>query len=180
MKLFVMRHGITEWNEKGITQGRSNNQLSINGIARTEIVANQFKDTKFDAIVCSPLKRTLQTTKIMNSYHNVKIFEDKNLTEIDQGVFSGRKKSELSKEELELKLAHSKECGMESYDEVYARVKNFVKTLKTKYNYENLLVVTHNCIATAIQKILNSETVNFNDRNSLNIFKNSEIKEFEI
>ena len=32
MNLFVMRHGTTVWNEKGITQGRTNNRLSKSGI----------------------------------------------------------------------------------------------------------------------------------------------------
>ena len=31
MNLYIMRHGTTTWNEKGITQGRSNNKLSKKG-----------------------------------------------------------------------------------------------------------------------------------------------------
>ena len=68
MNIFVMRHGTTVWNEKGITQGRSNNRLSSNGIEMVEQVAKEFKNVNFDVIFCSPLMRTVQTAKIMNKF----------------------------------------------------------------------------------------------------------------
>ena len=64
MKVYVMRHGTTVWNEKRITQGRTNNRLSKNGKALTEEVALKHKDVKFDAIYSSPLMRTMQTTTL--------------------------------------------------------------------------------------------------------------------
>ena len=96
MNLYVMRHGTTVWNEKGITQGRSNNRLSKNGIELTELVSKKFKDIKFDVIISSPLMRTIQTANIMNKYHNVKVFKDDELLEIDQGIFTGHYKNSLT------------------------------------------------------------------------------------
>ena len=92
MKIYVMRHGKTNWNENGTIQGRSNNRLSNNGKAVVEEVALKQKDTKFDIIFCSPLMRTMQTANIMNQYHNVKILKDERLIEIEQGIFTRRKK----------------------------------------------------------------------------------------
>ena len=99
MNLYIMRHGTTGWNEKGITQGRSQNRLSKEGKFLAQKQAEKFKNVKFDVIFSSPLMRTMQTANIMNAFHGVKIVKDERLTEIDQGIFTGRHKDSLSSEE---------------------------------------------------------------------------------
>lgn len=88
-----MRHGTTAWNEKGITQGRTNNRLSKSGKVLTEQRAKDFAYKNIDIIFCSPLMRTVQTANIINKFHNVKIQKDDRLIEIDQGIFTGKKRS---------------------------------------------------------------------------------------
>ena len=83
MKVYIMRHGTTVWNEKNITQGRSQNRLSVSGKQLVEKVAKQNSALKIDVIFSSPLMRTMQTANIMNKYHNVPILKDERLTEID-------------------------------------------------------------------------------------------------
>lgn len=180
MNLYVMRHGTTIWNEKGITQGRTNNRLSKQGKLLTENVAEKLKDIKLDVIVSSPLMRTIQTANIINKYHNVKVIKDINLIEIDQGIFSGRKKSSLSEKEQLLRNTRSKQAGMETYEECFDRIKFFVENIKQKYNYKNILVVTHNCCATFIEDVINNKEINFNNNIFLRNFKNAEVKKFII
>lgn len=175
-----MRHGTTVWNEKGITQGRTNNRLSKAGILLVEEKAEQCKDIKFDAIICSPLMRTIQTANIMNRYHNVKIFKDNLLTEIDQGVFSRRKWSSMTDEEIKIKKKRPKEYGMESYEEAYQRAEVFLRYLPKKYPFKNVLVVTHNCTATFLEDILTSRPKDFKNVKFLRNFDNAEIKAFEL
>ncbi|MGN1212587.1 MAG: histidine phosphatase family protein [Christensenellales bacterium] len=180
MKLYVMRHGTTVWNEKGITQGRTNNRLSKNGKLLTEKVAKELQDVDFDGIITSPLMRTVQTANIINKYHKVKILKDDNLIEIDQGDFTGRSKNSLSKKEETLKNKRAKSAGMESYEECFKRVKTFLNTIKQKYNFESVLIVTHNCVATFIEDILTNKKVNFNSNIFLRDFKNAEVRKFVI
>lgn len=175
-----MRHGTTFWNERGITQGRSSNRLSKSGIELVKKAAYNFRNVKIDVIFCSPLIRTIQTANIVNKFHNVKIFKDDLLLEIDQGIFTGRHFKSLSKEELELKKNRSKQAKMESYKECFNRVKNFTDNLKQKYNFKDVLIVTHNCIATFIEDIILNKPINFNDKNFLVNFNNAEIKKFSI
>ena len=125
-----MRHGLTVWNEKGITQGRSNNRLSKNGIELTKQTALNLKNIKFDVIFCSPLFRTVQTANIINKYHNCKVIKNEKLIEIDQGIFTGRKYITLTEQEKQLKNSKSKQCGMESYNEVFNRISDFVFFIK--------------------------------------------------
>lgn len=180
MNLYVMRHGTTVWNEKGITQGRSNNRLSKKGIELTKKSALNFKNQKIDVIITSPLMRTIQTANIVNKYHNAKILKDELLIEIDQGIFTGRISKSLSKEELVLKKTRSKLAKMESYENCFQRAKSFITTIKQKYNYQNVLVITHNCVATFIENILLKKPINFNDAKFLVNFNNAEIKKFQI
>ena len=179
MNLFVMRHGTTVWNEKGITQGQSQNRLSKNGIMLVKNQAKKYANQKFDIIVCSPLMRTVQTANIMNFYHNVKIVKDQKLIEGDQGYFAGKRKDNLTDFELTSKNARSKEFGMEGFDEVEIRVRDFLKTLKQKYPYENVLIVTHNVNATFIDYILRNEPFDAKKYSSLKIFENAEIKSYK-
>lgn len=85
MNLYVIRHGRTNANEQGVIQGRRMGRLSKTGEKDLEKLAKDFEDTKIDIIVSSPLMRTLQTAKIYNQYHNVKIVKDDLLLEVEEG-----------------------------------------------------------------------------------------------
>ena len=50
MNIYLMRHGTTVWNEKGITQGRVNNRLSQSGKAIAEQRALELQNVEFDVI----------------------------------------------------------------------------------------------------------------------------------
>lgn len=175
-----MRHGTTVWNEQGRTQGRRNNRLSRQGILLTQETAKMLKDVQLDVIISSPLMRTMQTANIINKQHKVKVIKDASLIEINQGIFEGRYKNSLSKEEKILKNSRSKDVCMETYEECYQRTKAFIENLKEKYKYENILVITHNCGATFIEDIINNEKVDFNNDKFLHNFKNAEVKKFVI
>ena len=180
MDVFVMRHGTTVWNEKGITQGRTNNRLSESGKLLVETASKKHAKTNFEVIVCSPLIRTVQTANIMNMFHNVKVIKDERLIEIDQGIFAGRAWKSLTEKEKQQKKERSKKCFMETYDEAFKRTENFVLNLKAKYPYKTILIVTHNIIASFIEDILEKKPKDFNDNGFVKNFDNAEIKHFEI
>ena len=131
MKLYIMRHGTTIWNEKNIVQGFSKNRLSKSGKLLVEKQAEKHKDITFDIIIASPMMRTMQTANIMNKFHNVKLIKDDRLREIDQGVFTGRKVSSLNEEEKICQIKKDPKYGMEDYTSVLKRVVEFYEYLKT-------------------------------------------------
>lgn len=180
MNIYVMRHGTTVWNEKGITQGRTNNRLSIAGKQLTETMAKKYQSTKFDIIFTSPLMRTMQTSNIMNKYHNAKIIKDERLIEVEQGIFTGKSKFDLTDKEIELKNSRDKSCKMETYESVYKRTQDFINNLKANCKVENVLIVTHNVNASFIEDILININVDFTNNEHLRRFKNAEIKKFTI
>jgi broad specificity phosphatase PhoE len=175
-----MRHGTTVWNEKQIIQGRSQNMLSKSGKNIVEKRAREYKDENFDFIFASPLKRTMQTANIINKEHNKKIIKDNRLIEIDQGVFAGRKAKSLTNEEKIIKQNFLKEYGLESYESVLNRTKNFLEYLTQNYKNKDILIVTHNIVASFMYKLLINEPINLKENTPVNIFNNAEIKMVEI
>lgn len=175
-----MRHSTTVWNEQRRTQGRVQNKLSESGKKDTYVVAEKLKNVHFDYIFCSPLLRAVQTTNILNKYHKCKVIKDERITDIDQGIFSGRYFDSLTKEELELKRAKDKSCKMESLQEMYFRIKPFFDEITAKHKDKTILVVTHSGVASFLEKMITCPSYDEKVFNSTDNFENSEVKKFVV
>lgn len=180
MKIYVMRHGTTNWNEIERIQSRSQNRLSKAGIEIVEKRALEYKDVKFDIIYASPLMRTMQTARIMNKYHNVPIIKDERIIEIDQGILAKRLMKSLTEEERRFKVVRSALYKMESYESVFKRTKEFLEWLIKNEIHENILIVSHNNLCSFMEYILKNEEVDFGDHEKINCFGNAEVKCFEV
>ncbi len=179
MNIYLMRHGTTVWNEKRITQGRSQNRLSKSGKTLTEQVALGFASTPIDIIYTSPLMRTVQTANIMNEYHHVPIQKEDRLTEIDQGIFTGVPGYNLTPQQRQQKASKDPVCGMESYASVGKRVRQFFEELRTTCPYDNVLIITHDVTASILELIIQGKKLDFDHPHFRN-FNNAEIKHFVV
>lgn len=84
MKLYVVRHGRTNCNEKNIFNGRYDEDINIIGVQQAKILANKIKKLDIDLIISSPMKRTVSTANIINK-KNVPIILDDNFIERSLG-----------------------------------------------------------------------------------------------
>ena len=175
-----MRHGEMVWNQKGITQGVSNNRLSKNGKQQAKVTGEKTKDINFDLIISSPLMRTIQTANIINQFHNTKIVRNSDIIEVAQGKFTGTKYKNLTEEEKRQKATRSEEFGMENIDKLYNRCKKFVEETKKNYNGKCILVVTHNMVASMIELIGKYGEYNEKDFENLKLFDNAQLKKIKI
>ena len=73
MKIFLVRHGETDWNLKGKIQGNTDIELNKTGIKQAYELSNKMleKNYKFSKIYSSPQKRALQTAKILSENTNI-------------------------------------------------------------------------------------------------------------
>lgn len=177
MKIYIVRHGKTKWIEEGRTQGRRQNRLNHAGILAVEKTAETLKNKKFDIIYSSPLMRTMQSARIINKYHNVNIIKDERLTEVDQGVFTGRIWAKLTDEEKKIKSEKNKAYGMESLDEIEARVRGFYEEVLKNCGCDSILIVSHGNICTMLEYLLLGKPIDFKN---LDTFANAEVKAFEV
>ena len=91
--LYVIRHGQTDWNVEGKTQGSIDIKLNETGKEQAEKVKNELMNTKIDVVLCSPRNRCKETAKIVCEGRNVQIIELDELRERDFGEFEGKKKN---------------------------------------------------------------------------------------
>jgi broad specificity phosphatase PhoE len=64
-KFFFARHGKTEWNEKQLCQGQLDVELNEAGRLEARLFGETIKGLSFSRICVSPLKRALETAKII-------------------------------------------------------------------------------------------------------------------
>ena len=93
MRLYIIRHGETDWNTAGRLQGQADTQLNEKGIRLAQITAEGMKTIPFDLCITSPLKRARQTAEIILSGRPVPIWEDDRIREIGFGAVFSRIKT---------------------------------------------------------------------------------------
>lgn len=67
MKLYVLRHGQTDYNKEGRFQGQNNIELNEEGIKQVKETAKILRNINFDKVYVSPLKRAIDTAKNCSS-----------------------------------------------------------------------------------------------------------------
>lgn len=180
MKIYVLRHGTTVWNEEGRTQGRRQNKLSQAGKELANKTAEKLKNEQIDIIYSSPLMRTMQTANIVNKYHNANIIRSELLTEVDQGIFSGKLWRTLSDKEKQLKAERHPSTKMETLPQAHKRTTEFFETVLKKEKHKNVMIVSHNNICSFLELMLTNTKPDYSNHDQMNMFSNAEVKVFEI
>ena len=191
MELYFVRHGETDHNKFGISQGQlpgiSLNQTGINQSLKTAEYLKEYRiiDKNFDVIYCSPLDRAKETCNIISKIINNKnIIYDDRLMELGMGDFSGIKKDiryktlnifkeqhkkkykndpiEIKKNINELDLTYFEKFKMETNKNAANRGISFMNDL-VKSNYKKILIVSHGKIMENIFKSIFNTTQKFKD-----------------
>ena len=115
MKIYLVRHGESIANAKGIHQGQKiDTSLSKKGLEQAKKIAERLKDENFEIIYSSDLKRAYETAKEIVKLHNLKIVKDRRLRE---------------------------KADEENNEDLIKRTKDFMKDIKK--HKENILIVAH-------------------------------------
>ena len=100
MKIYVIRHGQTNWNKERKIQGHTDIELNEEGIKQAEKAYEDIRKLKIDMVICSPLKRTRKTAEIITKDRNCPIIYDESLIERGFGMLEGIVITEQMEEEL--------------------------------------------------------------------------------
>lgn len=148
MRLYVIRHGRTPWNEKGLMQGIEDIKLSLTGKKEAEDIREKLKDINFDICISSPLKRTLETANIVAN-GKCEIITDELLIERNLGEFEGKKYDDYQKLNYWDYKLNNGLYGVEPVKDILKRTLIFLNNLKEK-NYKTVLIVSHAATIRAI------------------------------
>ncbi len=89
MKVYIMRHGETDWNKEMRMQGQTDIPLNEYGKELARITGEGIKDIKIDYAFSSPLVRAKETAEIVLGDRGIDIVCDDRLKEIGFGSYEG-------------------------------------------------------------------------------------------
>jgi len=151
MKIYIARHGETEWNLQGRKQGRLDSPLTERGIGQAIYFSEMFTGIPICAIYSSPLERALTTALIIGEKKNLEPIEIKDLVECDYGVWEGMTNEEIEqnypgelKKREDNKFDYRVERG-ESYKDCLERSKRVFEEIQNQRD-ETILIVSHEMI----------------------------------
>ena len=97
MKLILVRHGETYWNdERRVQGGDSDIELNDTGLEQARNLAAFLENEPVIAILSSPLQRAIATAEVIASNHQLPVEVDQGLRELKVGELEGMSVSNLS------------------------------------------------------------------------------------
>jgi isoleucyl-tRNA synthetase len=153
-KITVLRHGESKGNIKPIYQGSMpGTDLTATGKKQAKETGRALADEEVAHIYASPLARTEQTAKLIAGETGAGIVIDDRLREVSFGEYEGkhvdfsdltfvkaRRAHKLSTNQVE-SIYHFP--GMETWQDVEVRVKNFLEEILPKHRGQHIIIVTH-------------------------------------
>ena len=177
MKLYVIRHGLTDLNIKKIYNGTIDEDINETGISQAKETKKIMKNNKYDIIYCSPMLRTKHTCEIINDKNVPIIYEDR-LIERSLGKLDGKN---LKEEGFGQKSDYNYKSADKNFEDlptffkrVHLALEEIIKNNKDK----DILIVTHGGVLQAIYFYFNEIPEN-GDLWSFET-KNCEINTYEI
>lgn len=153
MRLYIIRHGETEWNVKRRFQGRSDIPLNEEGRRLARITAEALEDVPFSRIYTSPLKRAYETAMIIKGVRDIPVMTEPRIIEISfgeyEGLCCGKKDYNIPDPEFmnffDRPEAYKPPRGAEGIEELKARTADFLAEIVHNKDMEGdtILVSTH-------------------------------------
>ena len=160
MKLYLIRHGETDWNIVKRLQGATDIPLNENGEALARETAEGLKEIPFDMVFTSPLKRAYRTAEIVKGNREIPLIVEERIREICFGDYEGlvSKSEGYSIPDPEFKFFFTKtDCyktppNGEPIESLLERTNEFLEELKKREDLKDktILVSTHGAAVRAL------------------------------
>jgi broad specificity phosphatase PhoE len=98
VKIILIRHGETDWNQEQIFRGKIDVPLNQTGFAQARAVREALAEIVIDAIYASPLARALETARVLAEGRGLAIRTEEGLSDIDFGLWQGVSKENVKKD----------------------------------------------------------------------------------
>lgn len=155
--IFLVRHGVTDWNQQGIWQGWKGPGLNMEGRHQAELLARKLEGANISAIYSSDLPRAHETAAIISAkIGNLNPITMPCLRERDLGQLSGKSMKEIY--EVYPNIAMERETlgsndymGVEKWADFTKRVSHCFQAI-SRESEGNVVVVTHGgCIMSLVR-----------------------------
>ena len=176
MRLYLTRHGQTDWNVQHKVQGQTDIPLNETGIRQAHELADTLEGKPIDLALVSPLLRARETCEIVCGQLQIPFRVCGELTEQNFGIFEGVSTRDPVYQTEKAKYFTRFPEG-ESFLDVTARIYPFLRRIAAEYADENVLIIVHNGIGRVIhsffEDLSNDEFRNFR-------MENCEVREYDM
>lgn len=160
--IYMTRHGETEENARGLFQGQTPGHLSQLGKEQAATLCPVLAQMTFDAVLCSDLKRCLDTAEIALKDIECEIIKEPLLRERDLGNLAG----------TPIKGATLNET-VETEESMKIRARKFIEKVQKEYPDKKILAFSHGFLC----RIMEAEIKGVTHRD-VTLMDNCEIREF--
>jgi broad specificity phosphatase PhoE len=124
-KLWLIRHGETEWSRSGAHTGRTDIPLTPAGEAKAAAIGRYLRGMKFALVLTSPLQRARETCRLAG-YGDVAQLEP-DLMEWSYGAYEGRTSAEIRREVPGWNIWINGVASGETVEQVGARARRVIE-----------------------------------------------------
>lgn len=157
MKIYLVRHGETDYNVNRLYYGWTDCPLNETGIAQAMALKEFFAHIAYDRVLCSDLKRAKETAEYVNEVQKKPLTTDASFRELHFGLWEGKTYGEIKKAYPEEVAQWHKDWISfqmpqgESFHTFYKRTtQGFQKMLAEGNEEETLVLVAHNGVLSAL------------------------------
>lgn len=148
-RIYLVRHGETEWNALMKFQGQTDVPLSDKGRRQAELLGKRLAGEKIQGFYASDLRRAYETATILSGFHGLEVKAVPELRELNFGFWEG-----LTTKEIKASFANelvkwwdsplsTRIPGGETLGEMVERSVLAVKNIVERHDDGNVVVVTH-------------------------------------
>ena len=152
IEIMYFVHGATDDNISHCSSGWKDSVLNERGVSEASSLFSHIKDEKFDLVVCSDLKRAVQSADI--AFKGVDIIYDSRIRECNYGDFNGKS------EKFVVYLDHisTRFDNGECLEDVERRVRDLCNELLEKYDGKRIAFMSHRAPQLALEKMTKNIT----------------------
>ena len=151
-RIYLVRHGTTEWNREEIFRGRADCALNESGRAEARAVAAYFEEVELDGIYTSPLARAAETAAAIAAGRGMEVVSDPAFIDLDFGEWEGHPLKEVRERDPSLYRAWRERPqevtipGGENLDSVRARAWEGLLKVARENPDRTVVIVSHRVI----------------------------------
>lgn len=149
-RLWLVRHGQTDWNLQGRYQGQTDPPLNATGVQQAELAAQMLCGRKYAALYSSDLQRARATAEIIGRQLGLEVIVDQRLREVNLGAWEGMLVDDIQAQYPEEWEARQRDRlrfrvpgGGESVMDVAERMWPAVDDLACRHPGQDIILVSH-------------------------------------
>lgn len=187
MKLYMVRHGETDWNKERRIQGQVDIPLNEFGRHLAKETGKGLSDISFDLCISSPLSRAVETAELILGGRDVPVEKDSRIVEMAFGVWEGgccsKEGWNLPQEFHDFFEAPERYRAPEGGEDFYMvrrRLEDFLKETcnKASWKDKNILITTHGVALCGLLNIIKGKAVS--EYWGAGVHKNCAVTEVEV